>query len=110
MNELGGTKANDAVRLRMKYLVIDKVLDKYTWRGTGKKKAFEKLTFLNDLIFKSVRSQFKNYTFKDFASYMVQWLKHSTTRQRTVVYQYPNCNIEEENSEQDGEDIEDDED
>lgn len=90
LGQLGGKKPNEAIRLRMKYLITDQVLDHFTWRGTGEKNAFEKLTFLNDLIFKSVRQNFKNLSFKDYQSYMVQWLKHSTTRQRTVVYQYPN--------------------
>lgn len=90
--ELGGRTANEAVRLRMKYLITDSVLDGYTWRGTGEKKAFEKLTFLNDLIYKSVRLQFRKYTNKEYQTYMVQWLKHSGTRQRTVIYAYPNRN------------------
>lgn len=91
----------------MKYLIIDQVLEHYTWKGTGEKKAFVKLTFLNDLIFKSVRSQFPKYTFKAYKTYMVQWLKHSKTRQRTVVYHYPNRNERHENDEDDDdEDIE----
>lgn len=53
-------------------------------------KAFEKLTTINDLIYKGVRSHFKKYTFKEYKTYMVEWIKHSTTRQRTVVYSYPN--------------------
>ncbi len=64
----------------------------YTWRGTGEKKAFEKLVHLNDLIYKSIQQQFRKYTYKEYSSYMVQWLKHSRTRQRTVLYQYPDRN------------------
>lgn len=89
----------------MKYLVSDQVLDRYTWRGTGEKKAFEKLTFLNALIYKSVRSQFKKFSFKEYKTYMVQWLKHSKTRQRTVVYRYPNRNQQDENEEESDEDV-----
>ncbi len=92
MAELGGKSANESVRIRMKYLITDKVLDGYTWRGTGEKKAFDKLTHLNDLIYKNVRLQFKKYTYKEYQSYMVQWLKHSGTRQRQVIYFYPNRN------------------
>lgn len=89
----------------MKYLITDLVLDRYTWRGTGEKKSFEKLTFLNDLLYKSVCSQFKKYTFKAFKGYMVQWLKHSTTRQRTVVYDSPNRNQQHENDREYEEDV-----
>lgn len=48
MDELGGKNETQAIRLRMK-LVSDQVLEQYTWRGTGEKKAFVKLNFLNDL-------------------------------------------------------------
>lgn len=89
----------------MKYLIADTVLERYTWRGTGDKKAFEKLTFLNDLLYKSVCSQFKKYTLKEFQLYMVQWLKHSKTRQRTVVYHYPNREQQLENDEEYDEDF-----
>lgn len=71
----------------MKYLVKDHVLGAYTWRGTAEKKA---LVSLNELIFQSVRNSFKNYKMNDYKDYMVQWLKHSGTRQRVVTYTYPN--------------------
>lgn len=87
----------------MKYLIADCVLEHYTWNGTGEKKAFKKLIFLNDLIFKSVRSHFTKYTYKAYKTYMVQWLKHSKTRQRTVIYKYPNRNQRRENDEDDDE-------
>lgn len=109
MDELGGIKPNEAVRLKMKYLISDPVLDGYSWRGTGEKKAFQKLTFLNDLIFKSVRSQFKKYTMKDYKNYMVQWLKHSRTRQRKVTYQYPERNPQNESEYDDDAEEDDDE-
>lgn len=105
LDQLGGKTENQAIREKMKYLIVDTVLERHTWRGTGEKKAFEKLTFLNDLLYKSVCSQFKNYTYKEFKSYMVQWLKHSKTRQRTLVYQYPNRNQEHENDEEHKEDV-----
>ncbi|KAJ6643186.1 hypothetical protein Bhyg_08142 [Pseudolycoriella hygida] len=104
MDELGGSKPNEAIRLRMKYLFSDKCLDHYTWRGTHEKAPFEKLTLLNDLIFKSVRRNFKGYSRRSFNKYMVEWLKHSTTRQRTVVYTYPNRNSPEKDNESDMED------
>lgn len=104
MDELGGAKPNEAIRLKFKYLITDVVLNLYTWRGTGDKKAFKKLIFLNDLIFKSVRTQFKKYTFKEYGTYAVQWLKHSKTRQRTVVYSYPTQQIENDDHGDDNED------
>lgn len=105
LDQLGGKDANQAIREKMKYLIADTVLERYTWRGTGDKKAFEKLTFLNDLLYKSVCSQFKKYTLKEFQLYMVQWLKHSKTRQRTVVYHYPNREQQLENDEEYDEDF-----
>lgn len=91
----------------MKYLFTDQVLDRFTWRGTADLKAFEKLTSINALIYKGIRSRFKKYTFKEYQTYMVEWIKHSTTRQRTVVYQYPNKKQDEENEEFD-EDLDED--
>lgn len=73
----------------MKYLISDPVLENFTWRGTEEKRSFKKLELLNDLIFKSVRSQFKNYKVSEYCKYMVEWLKHAKTRQRTVSYSYP---------------------
>lgn len=110
MVQLGGSKPNEAIRIRMKYLFTDTVLDKYTWRGTSEKGPFEKFTFLNDLIYKSVRTNFKKFPIKQFNSYMVEWLKHSKTRQRTVVYSYPDPRPTFENSSDDrgGDDDQDD--
>lgn len=73
----------------MKYLISDRALEHYTWRGTAEKKSFKQLQSLNDLIFRSVREQFQHCKRVDFSSYMVQWLKHARTRQRTVSYIYP---------------------
>lgn len=89
LDELGGTKENQAIRFRMRYLISDTVLERYTWRGTGDKRAFEKLIYLNDLVFRSVRSNFKKFSYKEYKTYMVQWIKHAKTRQRTVTYSYP---------------------
>lgn len=36
---------------------------------------------------------------------MVQWLKHSKTRQRTVVYQYPNRQQSQSNDDEYDEDV-----
>lgn len=91
----------------MKYLIKDHVLEGYTWCGTINKKPFKKLVYLNDLIFKSVRDELKNgYKFGQYKSYMIQWLKHSRTRQRTVTYQYPNRNQQNYNYDTDEEDVE----
>lgn len=57
--------------------------------GYREKKAFKQFESLNDLIYRSVREQFKRFKFDEYRSYMVQWLKHSRTRQRTVLYTYP---------------------
>lgn len=85
----GGKDEKQAIRLKMKYLIADTALEHYTWRGTADKKAFNKLVYLNDLIFKSVRTQYRNYTVKQYKTYMVEWVKHAKTRQRKVFYQYP---------------------
>ena len=96
MNELNGDDPNKSIRLTMKYLISDPILDGYTWRGTvtPPKRAFKELVNLNRLIFKSVRaslepSKFKKYKFLQYKNYMIQWLKHSRSRQRIVTYQYP---------------------
>lgn len=73
----------------MKYLVSDTVLDQYTWCGTIKLDAFQNLVNINNLLFRSVREQFETYKRSAFNKYMVEWLKHSSTRQRTVIYKYP---------------------
>lgn len=76
----------------MKYLIADTVLEGFTWRGTveTKKKPFKQLVALNNLIFESVKHQFKAYKKIDYKNYLVNnWLKHSRTRQRIVTYQYP---------------------
>lgn len=91
MDTLGGTDPNAAVRERMKYLFNNKVMDKYTWGGTAKLDAFNSFKSLNNLIYNNVRANFPKikYSKDKFRKYMVQWIKHSTTRQRTVVYTYP---------------------
>lgn len=89
MNEITGDDAKKAIRLKMKYLFTDPVLERYTWRGTDKKSPFKSLKSLNNLLYMSVRLQFKNYKLFEYKTYMVQWLKHSRSRQRKVTYSYP---------------------
>lgn len=89
MNEITGGDAKKAIRLKMKYLFTDPVLDRYTWRGTDKKHSFKSLKSLNNLLLMSVRQQFESYKRFEYNAYMVQWLKHSTSRQRIVTYVYP---------------------
>lgn len=70
----------------------DTVLDRYTWLGTtgdAPKFAFKNLININNLTFWSVCHQFPYYTRHEYDKYLVEWLKHSTTRQRTVINQYP---------------------
>lgn len=111
MDQLGGDNPEAAIRYRMKYLFTDTVLDKYTWRGTAEKDPFKKFKFLNNLIYGNVRSNFTKikYARDKYNSYMVQWLKHSTTRQRTVVYSYPNRNPHGEESDKLDESLDEDE-
>lgn len=93
--------------MKMKYLFSDRVLDNYTWRGVGTELApFKQLTAVNSLIYRSVRTYSPKYKYKSYKSYIVQWLKHSTTRQRIVTYTYPNRNKEDDQDEND--DISDD--
>lgn len=73
----------------MKYLFADCVLERYSWRGTEKKKAFKQLKLINKTIFESVRYQFQKYRYDQYKNYVVEWLKHSRTRQRVVTYRYP---------------------
>jgi len=90
LDEITGDKPNKSIRLKMKFLFTDTVLDLYTWRGTDEKQSFRKLKTLNDLIFTSVRQQFgSKYKRHEYNKYMVQWIKHSKSRQRTVTYSYP---------------------
>lgn len=76
----------------MKYLFTDPVLEKYTWRGTEKKQSFKSLKSINNLLYRSVRHQFKNYKQFQYKDYMVQWIKHAKSRQREVTYKYPDRN------------------
>lgn len=92
LNEITASNTNKALRLKMKYLFTDVVLERYTWLGTDKKRPFKSLKSLNNLLYMSVRQQFKNYNRFEYKSYMVQWLKHSKSRQRKVTYTYPNPN------------------
>lgn len=74
----------------MKYLFIDPVLELYTWRGTEDKKPFKSLRSINSLIYQSVRLQFgQQYKKHEYKAYMIQWLKHSKSRQRVITYSYP---------------------
>lgn len=71
----------------MKYLFIDPVLELYTWRGTEDKKPFKSLRSINSLIYQSVRLQFgQQYKKHEYKAYMIQWLKHSKSRQRVITY------------------------
>lgn len=89
----------------MKYLFADVALEGYTWNGTIKKKPFKELKSLKNLILQSVRVDFINYKYEDFKSYMMTWIKHARSRQRTVTYSYPNKKSKqhESNDEDDGE-------
>lgn len=99
MDEITGDSAKKSIRLKMKYLFT--VLERYTWLGTETKKPFKSLKSLNNLLYQSVREQFgqksqqfgqkghQKYKLHEYQSYMVQWLKHSRSRQRTVTYSYP---------------------
>lgn len=91
LDELDGQDPNASIRLKMKYLFSDTVLDEYTWRGTQEKAPFRDLKSINKLILNSVRNDFPGIKYKFFAykKYMIEWLKHSFTRQRTVTYTYP---------------------
>lgn len=89
MNDITGGDPRKAIRLKMKYLFTDPVLERYTWRGTVKKDSFKSLKSLNNLLYTSVRGQFEDYKRFQYNSYMVEWLKHAKTRQRKVTYTYP---------------------
>lgn len=101
LKQLGGNNAKKAIRLIMKYLFTDTCLDQFTWRGTGDLGAFKQFVFLNQLIYSIVCSQFEKHTLEQYQSYMVQWIKHSTTRQRNVVYHYPNRNQQQHENDDD---------
>lgn len=73
----------------MKYLFTDQVLENYTWRGTADKGPFKSLKALNHLILRSVRDRCPSTARDEYKDYMIQWLKHARTRQRTVTYTYP---------------------
>lgn len=90
------------VRGIMTYLITDQVLDSYTWLGTSDLEPFKKFTSINNLIYRIART--KEFKRIDYDRYMVQWLKHSTTRQRTVTYTYPNRRNGEENEDEDEDD------
>lgn len=79
-----------SIRLKMKYLFIDPVLELYTWRGTEDKAPFKSLRSINSLIYRSVRQQFgEEYKKHVYKKYMIQWLKHAKSRQRIITYRYP---------------------
>lgn len=85
MKKLGGGKPNLMVRSVMKKLITDPVLDRYTWKGTIDKKCFENLTNINDVVYDAVSGVFKKYTLYKYGKYMVEFLKHSLSRQRELV-------------------------
>lgn len=89
MKELTGGDPKAAIRSKMKYLFSDPVLERYTWRGTEKKRPFKSLKSLNNLLYASVRNQFEEYHRFEYNKYMVQWLKHAKSRQRVITYKYP---------------------
>ncbi|KAJ6639288.1 hypothetical protein Bhyg_12031, partial [Pseudolycoriella hygida] len=49
--ELGAGDEKKSIRLKMKYLFNDSVLERYSWRGTEKKKPFNQLKLINKTIF-----------------------------------------------------------
>lgn len=91
----------------MKYLFSDPVLDKYTWRGTAELAPFKQLTAVNSLIFRSVRAYSSKYKYKSYKNYIVEWIKHSTTRQRTVTYTNPKRKQNENENDDDSDDNDD---
>lgn len=91
LDELGAANEKKAIRLKMKYLFADSVLERYSWRGTEKKKPFMQLKLINKTVFESVRHQFQKYRYDQYKAYIIEWLKHSRTRQRIVTYKYPNA-------------------
>lgn len=102
LDELTAEEEKKVIRLKMKYLFADEILEGYSWRGTEKKRAFKQLKNVNQIIFESVRSQFRKYRYDQYKKYMIEWLKHSRTRQRTVKYSYPvRKEVEESSSEDD---------
>lgn len=102
MNELGGDKYKKCIRLKMKYLFTDPVLERYTWRGTDKKMPFKQLKVLNDLILRSVRDRCPKTRRDEYKDYVIQWLKHARTRQRKVTYTYPDRQNRDDSSDEDG--------
>lgn len=79
----------------MKYLFSDTVLERYCWGGTpdGKKKPFKQLIAINNLIYESVKRQFRAFKKIEYKNYLIyKWLKHSRSRQRIVTYRYPTRN------------------
>lgn len=82
MTRLGGKRGNLMVRRVMKRLVTDSVLDEYTWGGTYEKGAFSHFANINDVVYKAVQGCFRKYTEYKYEKYMVDFLKHSSSRQR----------------------------
>ncbi len=66
------------------------------------------MTSLNKLILQSVRVDFSNYKYKDYKAYMITWVKHAKSRQRTVTYSYPNQKKSKSYESSNGEDDEND--
>lgn len=81
---IGGKNPNLMVRRCMQKIFKDSVLDKYTWCGTLTKAPFQEFKTICETIFLAVRRNFKKYTEYRFEAYMVEYLKHSGTRQRSV--------------------------
>lgn len=107
IDECAAGDEKKSIRLKMKYLFTDDALEKYSWRGTEKKKSFKQLKAVNAIIYQSVRDQFRKYRMEQYKGYMVQWLKLSKTRQRTVTYSYPARRNETESSDEVDDEYED---
>ncbi|XP_037034267.1 uncharacterized protein LOC119073068 [Bradysia coprophila] len=101
-------KPKKTIRLIMKYLFLDSVLEHYCWNGTSEKQAFKKLTSINNFIFGVIAAHFKKYKRDQYQSYMADWLKHAKSRQRTVTYTYPQRRGETRNANDDDDDNDDD--
>lgn len=103
MDELGGAKYEKCIRLKMKYLFSDEVLEYYSWNGTSIKSAFKQLKAINNLVLKSVRNRCPKTKRDEYEGYLSHnWLKHAKSRQRTVTYTYPKKKNRDEDDDDEG--------
>lgn len=79
---IGGPKPHLMLRRIYKKLVIDEVLERYTWTGTKTKGAFQNFTYINKVVQQSIRMIYPMYTESEYETYMVDFLRHSKSRQR----------------------------